>query len=127
MSSISVSDLKSILENYPDDYEVVMNIKHKYPISKKEGLRGWYAYINGVKVDDDFREIRLMNQEKFMKLLEKYSCIFCKYRKLNKNHDYACMDSWEKDESGYPIGKCNSLSNIYYGKIVELFPFKQID
>ena len=62
-----------------------------------------------------------------MKLLEKYSCIFCKYRKLNKNHDYACMDSWEKDESGYPIGKCNSLSNIYYGKIVELFPFKQIN
>ena len=47
-----------------------------------------------------------------MKLLEKYSCIFCKYRKLNKNHDYACMDSLEKDESGYPIGKCNSLSNI---------------
>ena len=39
-----------------------------------------------------------------MKLLEKYSCIFCKYRKLNKNHDYACMDSWGKDESGYPIG-----------------------
>ena len=61
MSSISVSDLKSILENYPDDYEVVMNIKHKYPISKKEGLRGWYAYINGVKVDDDFREVKLMN------------------------------------------------------------------
>ena len=49
MSSISVSD---ILENYPDDYEVVMNIKHKYPIAKKEGLRGWYAYINGVKVDE---------------------------------------------------------------------------
>ena len=61
-----------------------------------------------------------------MKLLEKYNCIFCKYRKLNKKHDYACMDSWEKDESGYPIGKCNSLSNIYYGKIVKLFPFKQI-
>ena len=35
MSSISVSDLKSILENYPDDYEVVMNIKHKYQISKE--------------------------------------------------------------------------------------------
>ena len=61
MSSISVSDLKSILENYPDDYEVVMNIKHKYLISKEEGLRGWCAYINCVKVDDDFREIRLMN------------------------------------------------------------------
>ena len=61
MSSISVGDLKSILENYPDDYEVVMNINHKYTISKEEGLRGWRAYINGVKADDDFREIRLMN------------------------------------------------------------------
>jgi hypothetical protein len=61
MSSILIGDLKSILENYPDDYEVVMNIKHKYPISKGEGLRGWYAYINGVKADDDFREIRLIN------------------------------------------------------------------
>ena len=61
MSSISVGDLKSILENYPDDYEVVMNIKHKYPIYKEEGLRGWCAYINGVKDDDDFREIMLMN------------------------------------------------------------------
>ena len=40
MSSISVGELKSILENYSDDYEVVMNIKHKYPISKEEGLRG---------------------------------------------------------------------------------------
>ena len=37
------------------------------------------------------------------------------------------MDSWNKDEYGYPIGKCNSLSNIYYGKITKLFPFKQID
>ena len=63
MSSISVGDLKVILDTYPDDYEVVMNIKHKYPISKEEGLSGWCAYINGVKVDNDFREIRLMNQE----------------------------------------------------------------
>ena len=36
MSSISIGELKSILENYPDDYEVVMNIKHKYSISKNE-------------------------------------------------------------------------------------------
>lgn len=61
MSSISVGELKSILKNYPDDYEVVMNIKHKYPISKEEGLRGCYTYINSIKADDDFREIRLMN------------------------------------------------------------------
>lgn len=33
-----------------------------------------------------------------MKLLEKYSCIFCKYRKLNKNHDYAC---WANNHNGW--------------------------
>ena len=50
------------------------------------------------------------------------NCIFCKYRKLNKNHDYACMDSWKKDD----IGECNSLSNIWYGKLSEHFPFNII-
>ena len=59
-------------------------------------------------------------------LKQKYNCIFCKYRKLNKNHDYACIDSWEKDEYGYPIGECNSLSNIWYGKIIKWFPFNII-
>ena len=59
-------------------------------------------------------------------LKQKYNCIFCKYRKLNKNYDYACMDSWEKDEYGYPIGECNSLSNIWYGKINKHFPFNII-
>lgn len=56
----------------------------------------------------------------------KFNCIFCKYRKLNKNHDYACMDSWEKDENGYPVGECNSLSNIWYGKLTKYFPFNII-
>ena len=59
-------------------------------------------------------------------LKQKYNCIFCKYRKLNKNYDYACMDSWEKDEYGYPIGECNSLSNIWYGKLNKYFPFNII-
>ena len=59
-------------------------------------------------------------------LKQKYSCIFCKYRKLNKNHDYACMDSWKKDEYGYSIGECNSLSNIWYGKLSKYFPFNII-
>lgn len=61
-----------------------------------------------------------------MNLKQKYNCIFCKYRKLNKNHDYACMDSWEKDEYGHPIGECNSLSNIsniWHGKLSKYFPF----
>lgn len=59
-------------------------------------------------------------------LKQKYSCIFCKYRKLNKNYDYACMDSWEKDEYGYPIGECNLLSNIWHGKLNKYFPFNII-
>ena len=59
-------------------------------------------------------------------LKQKYNCIFCKYRKLNKSYDYACMDSWEKDEYGYPIGECNSLSNIWYGKLNKHFPFNII-
>ena len=54
------------------------------------------------------------------------NCIFCKYKKLNKNHDYACMNSWEKDEYGYSIGECNSLSNIWYGKLSKHFPFNII-
>lgn len=50
------------------------------------------------------------------------NCIFCKYKMLNKNHDYAYMDSWEKDD----IGECNSLSNIWYGKLSKHFPFNII-
>ena len=61
-----------------------------------------------------------------MSILDRYSCIFCKYKKYNKNHDYGCMNTWEKDKYGYPIGKCNSLSNIYYGKLIKYFPFNLI-
>ena len=61
MSSISVCELKSILEKYPDDYEVIIAIKHKYPISQEEGEKGWITYINGIRIDDNFREIQLMN------------------------------------------------------------------
>ena len=59
-------------------------------------------------------------------MFDKYKCILCKYRKHNKDGD-SCFNHQEKDEYGYPIGKCNSLSNIYYGTIVKYFPFKQID
>lgn len=55
-------------------------------------------------------------------LKQKYNCIFCKYKKLNKNHDYACMDSWEKDD----IGECKSLYNIWHGKLSKHFPFNII-
>ena len=49
-----------------------------------------------------------------MSILEKYNCILCKYKREDRN---TCQSH----------GKCNSLSNIYYGKVVEYFPFKQIN
>lgn len=60
-----------------------------------------------------------------MNLFDKYNCILCKYNKYNKNGDN-CYNHREKDEYGYPIGECKSLSNIYYGTIIKFFPFKQI-
>ena len=61
-----------------------------------------------------------------MKLFEKYNCILCKYNKYNKGDD-SCWNHQEKDEYGYQLGKCMSLSNIYYGKIIKWFPFNVID
>ena len=61
-----------------------------------------------------------------MSLIDKYNCILCKYNKYNKDGG-SCFDYQEKDEYGYPIGKCKSLSNIYHGTIIHFFPFKQID
>ena len=60
-----------------------------------------------------------------MNLFDKYNCILCKYNKYNKNGDN-CYNHREKDEYGYSINKCKSLSNIYYGTIIKFFPFKQI-
>ena len=60
-----------------------------------------------------------------MKFIDNYNCILCKYNKYNKAGDN-CMNHREKDEDGYPIGECKSLSNIYYGTIIKFFPFKQI-
>lgn len=61
-----------------------------------------------------------------MRLIDKYNCILCKYNKYNKNGG-SCFEHREKDEHGYPIGECKSLSNIYYGTLINFFPFKQID
>ena len=56
MSSITVDQLKSLLEKVPGDYEVIMelnkgNTENKYVI----------AMINGFRVVDDYREVHLMN------------------------------------------------------------------
>ena len=63
---------------------------------------------------------------KQMGLIDKYNCILCKYNKYNKGDD-SCFNHQEKDEYGYPIDECKSLSNIYYGTMIKFFPFKQID
>lgn len=60
-----------------------------------------------------------------MNFIEKYNCILCKYNKYNKNGD-SCFNHQEKDEYGYPIVECKSLSNVYYGTLIKYFPFKQI-
>lgn len=57
MSSISVGELKHILSKYPDDYEVIMEITTKYDIKAGTSI----AFINGIKPDNESREIRLMN------------------------------------------------------------------
>ena len=61
-----------------------------------------------------------------MSFIDKYNCILCKYNKYNKDGG-SCFDYREKDEYCYPIGECKSLSNIYYGMLINFFPFKQID
>lgn len=60
-----------------------------------------------------------------MSFIDKYNCILCKYNKYNKDGGN-CFDHQEKDEYGYPVGECKSLSNIYHGTILKFFPFKQI-
>lgn len=57
MSSISVGELRYILSRYPDDYEVIMEITTKYDVEAGTSI----AFINGVKPNNEFREIRLMN------------------------------------------------------------------
>ena len=57
MSSLLVGELKDILDNVPEDYEVIMEIRTGCDTKAGTSI----AYINGVKIDDDFKEIRLMN------------------------------------------------------------------
>lgn len=57
MSSLLVGELKDILENVPEDYEIIMEIRTGCDTKAGTSI----AYINGVKKDDEFKEIRLMN------------------------------------------------------------------
>ena len=57
LSSLLVGELKDILENIPEDYEVIMEIRTGCDTKAGTSI----AYINGVRRDVEFEEIRLMN------------------------------------------------------------------
>ena len=57
MSSLLVGELKDILENVPEDYEVIMEIRTGGDTKAGTSI----AYINGVRRDEEFKGIRLMN------------------------------------------------------------------
>lgn len=57
MSSLLVGELKDILENVPEDYEVIMEIRTGCDTKAGTSI----AYINGVKREEELKEIRLMN------------------------------------------------------------------
>lgn len=57
MGSISKNELLTALESYPDDAEVVMEITTKYDIKAGTSI----AYINAIRYDETFNDIRLMN------------------------------------------------------------------
>lgn len=57
MSSISVGELKQRLEDIPDDYEVTMELS----MFNVRESRTMVADINGIKVEEEYREVHLMN------------------------------------------------------------------
>ena len=56
MSSITVGEIKILLEEVPDDYEVIIEL-NKGNTENSSVI----AMINGFRVVDDYQEVRLMN------------------------------------------------------------------
>ena len=63
MGSITKDDLIVRLSDYPDDAEVIFEISEfvKNPETGKREQKHSIAFINGIRYDKDFNEIRLMN------------------------------------------------------------------
>lgn len=57
MSSITKGELIAAWEECPDDYEVLFEIREKKDGKSVKSI----AYINGIDIDNEFKEIRLMN------------------------------------------------------------------
>jgi len=55
--SIQVKQLMSLLEQVPDDYEVIFELTERADGESKTSI----AFINGFRVEDEYREVRLMN------------------------------------------------------------------
>ena len=56
MSSLAVKDIKNLLEDVPDDYQVIMVLT-----KKKKEEKAVLSMINGFQVLDKNRELRLLN------------------------------------------------------------------
>ena len=54
---IQVKQLMSLLEQVPDDYEVIFELTERADGESKTSI----AFINGFRVEDEYREVRLMN------------------------------------------------------------------
>ena len=61
MSSITVRELITCLEQYPDNYEVIMSWYWKEKENGETKQKHSIAMINGVDSDDDYKEVRLLN------------------------------------------------------------------
>ena len=55
--SIQVKQLMSLLEQVPDDYEVIFELTERVDGENKTSI----AFINGFRIEDEYREVRLMN------------------------------------------------------------------
>ena len=56
MSSITVKDIKDMLADVPDDYQVIMVLT-----KKREEEKAMISMVNGFQVLDRDREVRLLN------------------------------------------------------------------
>ena len=54
-------ELRDYLKDIPDHAEVMMFFKCRYDIPKKDAEKGFYGYINGIRYDEDFNEVKLIN------------------------------------------------------------------
>lgn len=80
--SIQVKQLINLLEKVPDDYEVIFELTERSEGESKTSI----AFINGFRVEDEYREVRLMNWTAVNEKIKTVAALFgCGYVFLRKN------------------------------------------